>query len=102
VAKQTAALSPSLLGKLLKGLPVARSFSYSPYSKFKVGCALLANGKVYSGTNIENVSYGATVCAERVAIWKAISEGKASIDHIVVVIDKKNGGMPCACQVDHP
>jgi cytidine deaminase len=49
--------------------------SYSPYSKHQVGAAIrLSNGKVYSGCNVENSSYGGTVCAERVAVWKAVSE----------------------------
>ena len=53
-------------------------FSYSPYSKKRIGSALLlANGKIYSGCNIENASYGGTVCAERVAIWKAYSENSS-------------------------
>lgn len=54
----------------------AREFSYSPYSHFKVGAAVITeNGEVYTGCNIENASFGATNCAERTAIFKAISEG---------------------------
>lgn len=50
--------------------------SYSPYSKFKVGCAVLCdNGEIYTGTNIENASYGLTMCAERVAVCNAVSNG---------------------------
>ena len=57
----------------------AMQFSYSPYSQKKIGASiLLSNGKAYSGCNIENASYGGTVCAERVAIWKAFSENLAS------------------------
>ena len=74
----------------------ARMKSYSPYSKFKVGCGLKADGKYYSGTNIENASYGATLCAERVAIFKAISEGKKNISEIIIVIESKKTGYPCA------
>lgn len=60
--------------------------SYSPYSDFKVGAALLtANGKVYTGCNIENVAFGPSICAERVAIFKAISEGEKSFSKIAVV-----------------
>ncbi len=58
----------------------AMQFSHSPYSNKKIGASLmLSNGQVYSGCNIENASYGGTVCAERVAIWKAFSENKADI-----------------------
>lgn len=65
--------------------------SYSPYSKCKVGTALLCeNGKVYTGTNIENASFSPTVCAERVAFFKAISEGEKSFSKIAVV-GGKNG-----------
>ena len=63
----------------------AREFSYSPYSNFKVGAALLAkNGTVYTGCNIENVAFGPTVCAERVAFFKAIS------DIIYIFFSKQN------------
>lgn len=60
--------------------------SYSPYSKFRVGAALLTkNGNIYTGTNIENRSYSPSVCAERVAIFKAVSEGDTQIEAIAVV-----------------
>ena len=60
--------------------------SYSPYSKCKVGAALLCeNGKVFTGTNIENAAFGPTVCAERVAIFKAVSEGEKEFSKIAVV-----------------
>ena len=65
--------------------------SYSPYSEFKVGAALLTeSGKVFTGCNIENVAFGPTVCAERVAFFKAISEGEKSFSKIAVV-GGKNG-----------
>lgn len=65
--------------------------SYSPYSGCKVGAALLTkNGKVYTGTNIENAAFSPTVCAERVAFFKAISEGEAELTAIAVV-GGKNG-----------
>ena len=65
--------------------------SYSPYSDFKVGAALLtANGKVYTGCNIENVAFGPSICAERVAFFKAISEGEKNFSKIAVV-GGKNG-----------
>ena len=60
--------------------------SYSPYSDCKVGAALLCeNGKVFTGTNIENAAFGPTVCAERVAIFKAVSEGEKEFSKIAVV-----------------
>lgn len=63
----------------------AREFSYSPYSKFKVGAALLAqNGKVYTGCNIESASYTPTNCAERTAFFKAVSEGEREFEAIAI------------------
>lgn len=60
--------------------------SYSPYSDFKVGATLLTeNGKIFNGCNIENVAFGPSICAERVAIFKAISEGEKSFSKIAVV-----------------
>lgn len=71
--------------------------SHSPYSGKKVAAAVqLDNGKTYAGVNIENASYGATVCAERVAIWKALSENPgARIDEIVVCVEGKEAWPPC-------
>ena len=64
----------------------ARNFSYSPYSEYKVGASLLcSDGTVYTGCNIENASYSATVCAERVALFKALSEGKRGFKAIAIV-----------------
>lgn len=64
----------------------AMKHSYSPYSDCKVGAALLCkNGKVFTGTNIENAAFGPTVCAERVAIFKAVSEGEKEFEKIAVV-----------------
>ena len=69
----------------------AMEHSYSPYSDCKVGAALLCkNGKVFTGTNIENAAFGPTVCAERVAVFKAISEGEKEFSKIAVV-GGKNG-----------
>lgn len=69
--------------------------AYSPYSKFKVGAAVYGNGKVYTGCNIENASYGATICAERCAISKAVSEGCLSFKKIAIVSSSHNFTPPC-------
>ena len=64
----------------------AMNYSYSPYSDCKVGAALLCkNGKVFTGTHIENAAFGPTVCAERVAVFKAVSEGEREFSKIAVV-----------------
>ena len=74
----------------------ARKMAYAPYSEFKVGAAvLMENGKIFSGCNIENASYGATNCAERTAIFKAVSEGLKEIIAIAIVGDLKNYTYPC-------
>jgi cytidine deaminase len=76
----------------------AMDHSYSPYSVRQVGSVIkLTNGKVYAGCNIENSSFGATVCAERVAVWKAVSEngGDIRIAQIVVATDASPPWAPC-------
>lgn len=74
----------------------AKEYAYAPYSNFKVGAALLtADGMVFLGNNIENSSYGATVCAERVAIFKAISEGKKNIVKLAIASDSNEFTYPC-------
>lgn len=74
-------------GKLLmQKAQEARSFSYSPYSHFRVGAALLTkSGKIYTGCNVENAGYSATNCAERTAIFKAVSEGERDFIAIAIV-----------------
>ncbi|MBQ3494896.1 MAG: cytidine deaminase [Clostridia bacterium] len=70
--------------------------SYSPYSNFKVSACLLAkSGKVYTGNNIENATYGATICAERTAITKAVSEGDKEFELIVIVCSGEDFAYPC-------
>jgi len=82
---------------LLEAATKARMNAHSPYSGFKVGAAIrTASGHTYTGCNVENSSYGATVCAERVAIQKAISEeGKVVITEVVVVTDSTPPWPPC-------
>jgi cytidine deaminase (EC 3.5.4.5) len=74
--------------------------SYSPYSKFRVGAALLtSSGVVFYGTNVENASYGLSMCAERVAVFKAVSEGHTSFVRMAVVSETVNPVYPCgACR----
>lgn len=76
----------------------AQQRSYSPYSHYRVGAALVTkSGKVYTGCNVENASYGVALCAERTAIFKAVSEGEKEIAAIVIVT--RDGGMSCgACR----
>ncbi|MGN0318831.1 MAG: cytidine deaminase [Lachnospira sp.] len=82
--------------ELMRMAKEAMSYSYSPYSEFKVGAALLgASGKVYSGCNIENASYGATNCAERTAIYKAVSEGEKKFDAIAICSMETEETFPC-------
>ncbi|NLJ84733.1 MAG: cytidine deaminase [Halanaerobiaceae bacterium] len=86
--------------RLLELAIEARKNSYSPYSNFPIGAALLCkNGEIYTGTNVENVSYGLTNCAERTAIFKAVSEGVREFDTMVVVADTERPIPPCgACR----
>jgi len=79
---------------------LARKNSFSPYSHFRVGAALLTRGgKVYTGSNIESSSYGLTVCAERTALFKAVSEGEKRFVAIAVASDEEDFTPPCgACR----
>ena len=87
-----------LRSKLVERAVDARQFAYAPYSNYQVGAAILAkSGKIYSGCNVENASYGLCLCAERTAIVKAVSEGDNQFDAIVVATE--GGGTPCgACR----
>ena len=77
----------------------ARKQAYVPYSKFQVGAAVLTGGKVFRGCNVENASFGLTNCAERTAIFKAVSEGNRKIEAIAVVADTEGPVSPCgACR----
>ena len=85
---------------LLAAAREARENAVATFSKFRVGAALRAkSGKVYTGCNVENASYGLTICAERVAIFKALSEGERGFDAIAVVTDADKLTPPCgACR----
>ena len=81
---------------LVNAARAARGHAVAPYSHFKVGAALLAvDGRVYGGCNVENASYGLTVCAERVALLKALSEGVREFRAIAVVADTSAPTPPC-------
>ena len=86
--------------RLLEKANQAKRNSYSPYSKFKVGAAVQSEtGKIFSGCNVENSSYGLSMCAERVALFKAVSEGHKKIKSIAIASSGKHPTFPCgACR----
>ena len=82
--------------ELIAAATEARARSVAPFSSFMVGAALQTKaGRVFTGCNIESASYGLTVCAERVAIWKALSEGERDFTDLVVVADTETLTPPC-------
>lgn len=85
---------------LLQAATEVRERAHAPFSNFKVGAAIEdANGHIYTGCNVENATYGLTICAERVALFKAISEGAAKLTRIAVVADTDTLTPPCgACR----
>ena len=86
--------------RLISEAKQSRENAHAPYSNFRVGAALrAASGRVFGGCNVENATYGLTVCAERVAIFKAISEGERGFEAIAVVTDTDTLTPPCgACR----
>jgi cytidine deaminase len=88
------------LKKLIEAARNVREKAHAPFSNFKVGAALLSEtGETFTGCNIENASYGLTMCAERVAIFKAVSEGAASFTQLAIVGDTQDLTPPCgACR----
>jgi cytidine deaminase len=88
------------LGSLVEAAKKARLHAYSPYSGVKIGAAVLTSGgEVFTGANVENASYGLACCAERTAIFKAVSEGKRDIVAIAVVGKSEDFTKPCgACR----
>jgi cytidine deaminase len=89
-------LSEEDLQPLIDAALKARTQAVAPFSKFQVGAAIKTDGgKVYTGCNIESSSYGLTVCAERVAIWKALSEGERHFTELAVVADTEVLTPPC-------
>jgi cytidine deaminase len=89
-------LSQDGFEQLIETAKNARLQSVAPFSNFLVGAALKTNaGKVYTGCNVESASYGLTVCAERVAIWKALSEGEREFSELAIVADTESLTPPC-------
>jgi cytidine deaminase len=86
--------------KLIEIAKDAINNAYAPYSKFHVAAALVtSNGKIHTGVNVENASYGLTICAERVALFKAVSEGDKGIERIAIVSSSDEEIFPCgACR----
>ena len=93
-------LEKSMISKLIETAMEQLKFSYTPYSNFKVGASLLTkNGQIYTGCNIENAAYTPTNCAERTAIFKAVSEGHTNFKALAVVADTEGPCAPCgACR----
>lgn len=89
-------MSENDLNPLIADAKRARLQSVAPFSNFQVGAAVRTeSGKVYTGCNVESASYGLTVCAERVAIWKALSEGERHFTELAVVADTEMLTPPC-------
>ena len=93
-------MTNEMILKLRDAAAAAREYAYVPFSKFKVGAALLTeDGKIFTGCNVENASYGLTNCAERTAIFKAVSEGYTKFQAIAVIAECPQAVAPCgACR----
>ena len=80
--------------RIIKSAMRVRHFAYAPYSQYQVGAALLArSGRIFTGVNVENAAYPAGICAERTAIFKAVTAGEK--DYIAIAVVTENGGTPC-------
>lgn len=87
-------ISDEQRNRLISAAQRARENSYAPYSRYRVGSAVLAaDGTIVAGCNVENASYGATICAERVALTRAVAEGKR--DFVAIAVATEDGGTPC-------
>ncbi len=93
-------ISPDLFKKMMDEAELAKNNTYSPYSKFPVGCALLTSkGAIVRGTNVENMAYGSSICAERSAICSSVSNGEKSFKLYVVTSNLEDFLTPCgACR----
>jgi cytidine deaminase len=89
-------LAAALIKKLIAHARQARDAAYAPYSQFPVGAAVLtADGRIFTGCNIENASFGAAICAERVAIFAAVAAGRRQLQALAVVADTPQPVAPC-------
>ena len=90
----------SMDDSIFSAAEAARNAAYAPYSRFKVGAALRCrSGRIFTGCNVENLSFGLTICAERVAVFKAVEAGEREFDTIAVVADTDEPISPCgACR----
>src|SRR5438128_3342545 len=98
--KNESSISAQSLSRLITAAAEARDGAVAPYSQFKVGAALLTkSGEMISGANVESASYGLTCCAERVALFAALTSGKKDFQAIAIVARAPGGPMPCgACR----
>src|SRR5215468_4528588 len=84
--------------ELIELAKTSRNNAHAPYSNFHVGAAIVAaDGRVFTGCNVENSTYGLSMCAERVAIFKAVSDGSHEISKVAVVTDHEHIAPPCGC-----
>jgi cytidine deaminase len=87
-------LTDEMRSRLIESALAARRWAYAPYSGYKVGAALLsASGRIYDGVNVENAAYPTSMCAERTAVFKAVSDGEREFEAIAVATS--NAGSPC-------
>jgi cytidine deaminase len=88
------AITETQRNELIREAIVAREGAYAPYSRYAVGAALMTStGKIYRGANVENAAYPTSICAERVALFKAVNDGERSF--AAIAVSTENGGFPC-------
>jgi cytidine deaminase len=98
--RETIKAMAATLDLLIESASIARERAHAPFSKFKVGAAIEdEEGRIFTGCNIENATYGLTLCAERVAVFKAVSEGASKLKRLAIVADTEVLTPPCgACR----